>query len=1007
MKIHVLKAFAVIGVLSLIVGSVAWAQGAPRARITGQVASADGEGLPGVTVTFESPSLQGTQVMITGVGGNYASPPLPPGEYTVTFELSGFQPVAQRVLAGATQTVSLDMTLERVDIREEITVSGEAVETISETTTTSTTITYDELEELPGNRDITAAVQLAAGATQGVSGFQISGAMAYDNLYTIDGVVLNENIRGQPFDLFVEDAIQENAIITGGASAEYGRFSGGVVTTVTRSGGNEFAGSFRTNLENDDWQDDNRFSPDERDDEIKESFEAVVDGRIVRDRLWFFATGRRFDDPGTVNTTDLLNIPFTSGSEEDRFGGKLTAALTPSHQLQGTYFEIDEIQTNIAHGGAVPAAVIDDGSLDPSRSLPQDLFIVSYTGILSDNFFLEGNYSERTFTFADGGGTDSAFRATPVFDLVNGVIFNESIFCESCRPEERDNEQGRAKGTYFLSTESAGAHDMSFGVETFTDIRSAENHQSANDWMIWNFVPSVTTEDDIFPTFLPGGATILTFLPILNPTQGTDFETQSAFYNDAWRLNDALSLSLGVRYDSTDAVNSNGASVADDTSISPRLGVTWTPGGTSPWNLHLYAGRYVGAAANGIFDNSSPAGNPASFYFLFDGAPINAGGPLVDTETAVQRVFDDIFGACPGLTTVQDPDNLTGPPTSLDPVFNCSRNVGGSIPGFNTLLDDGLSPVSTDEITLGFSRPIGNRGLIRADLIAREWSDFFVTRTDLSTGQVTTPDGSEADLNIITNSDVMEREYLGLNITGRLGFLDRRLRIGSAITLSELEGNAAGQTTGSGPVSTGFLQYPQYKEERWNFPTGRLATDQTWKVDAWATYDIFRRSHNTLSVTLFQNFDSGQPYGAVGDVDTRPFVDNPGFVSPPTNVNYFFTDRDAFETDDVTRTDISINYGLNFGRWEFFVQPELFNAFNEDTIARGATANVNTTVFTAVNTGPTSCNGNPCQSFNPFNETPIEGVHWAKGPDFGEPEAEGDLQDTRNWRVSLGVRFNF
>lgn len=171
--------------VSLLVAGSAWAQGAVTTRISGQVTGTDGEGLPGVTVTFESPNLQGTRVVITEVGGSYASPPLPPGAYTVTFELSGFQPVAQQVRASAASSTQVDATLEQVDIQEEITVTGEALQTVSETSIASSTVTYDTLEELPGGRTLESAVNLSPGVTESTQdglGVSISGAQSWDNL---------------------------------------------------------------------------------------------------------------------------------------------------------------------------------------------------------------------------------------------------------------------------------------------------------------------------------------------------------------------------------------------------------------------------------------------------------------------------------------------------------------------------------------------------------------------------------------------------------------------------------------------------------------------------------------------------------------------------------------------------------------------------------------------------------------------------------------------------------
>ena len=78
--------------------------------------------------------------------------------------------------------------------------------------------------------------------------------MSFESLYMVNGVTVNENLRGQANNLYIEDAIQETTVATAGVSAEYGRFSGGVVNVITKSGGNLFSGSFRDSLNNDNWR---------------------------------------------------------------------------------------------------------------------------------------------------------------------------------------------------------------------------------------------------------------------------------------------------------------------------------------------------------------------------------------------------------------------------------------------------------------------------------------------------------------------------------------------------------------------------------------------------------------------------------------------------------------------------------------------------------------------------------------------------------------------------------
>ena len=87
----------------------------------------------------------------------------------------------------------------------------------------------------------------------------ISGGFAFDNVFLIDGVDVNDNFFADVTDVFIEDAVDETQVLTSGISAEYGRFSGGVVNLITKRGGNQFSGSFRTNFSNPAWTDETPF----------------------------------------------------------------------------------------------------------------------------------------------------------------------------------------------------------------------------------------------------------------------------------------------------------------------------------------------------------------------------------------------------------------------------------------------------------------------------------------------------------------------------------------------------------------------------------------------------------------------------------------------------------------------------------------------------------------------------------------------------------------------------
>src|SRR6188768_3238675 len=181
---------------------------------------------------------------------------------------------------------------------------------------------------LPSNRTLTAVLTMApnvkpTGPGQGSGGtdgaFTVAGAMSYDSVFLLNGVAITENIRGQPFTLFIEDALQETTISTGGISAEYGRFGGGLVNAITKSGGNRFSGSFRNSFNNDSWRTTTPFNETKLDKTIP-TYEYTVGGPVLRDKVWFFTAGR-FQNQEESRQTFITNISYPRSSDEKRYEG--------------------------------------------------------------------------------------------------------------------------------------------------------------------------------------------------------------------------------------------------------------------------------------------------------------------------------------------------------------------------------------------------------------------------------------------------------------------------------------------------------------------------------------------------------------------------------------------------------------------------------------------------------------------------------------------------------------
>ncbi len=127
------------------------------------------------------------------------------------------------------------------------------------------------------------------------------------------------------------------------------------------------------------------------------------------------------------------------------------------------------------------------------------------------------------------------------------------------------------------------------------------------------------------------------------------------------------------------------------------------------------------------------------------------------------------------------------------------------------------------------------------------------------------------------------------------------------------------------------------------------------------------------------------------------YVDNPGYLSPPTWSTYDFENRDAYTSDDIHITYLSLNYSFFatlFGsELELYIQPEVVNLFNEQG------------VIDPNNSIVAWRQDRSLANFNPFTETPVEGVHWYKGSNFGNPDNDADYQIPRTFRVSFGIRF--
>jgi Carboxypeptidase regulatory-like domain/TonB dependent receptor/TonB-dependent Receptor Plug Domain len=979
--------------LSLVLCVPALAQ--TTADLTGTVTTPGGDPLANATVTAESRVLQGTRVTETNADGRYKLAALPPGDYTVRVALAGMTDAVSRVRLALSETSRLDFTL-RPAFTEHLDVRGDAP-SVLDTPEIATNLTLREVERLPIQRNQLAHVQLVAGVTANVLSngqLQISGGPGYDNLVMVNGVVVNENTRGQMRPMYVEDAIQETTVLTGAISAEYGRFTGGVINTITRSGGNELSGSLRDSLTNPAWSAQSP-AAEERENSLNHVWETTFGGFLLRDRLWFFTAGRwakndtarqtipipAFASPASVASP---RISYTESNDQKRWEAKLTAQLNPQHNLVAALFGID------THGENVRATqnFYDLASLS-ERDDPESLVSLHYNGFLAHTLLAEGRYARRKMSENNGSSITELIGGTVLQDRANqNARFNAPSFCAVCDTEQKNNQELLLKANLFLGTERFGTHDIVAGVDRFDEERFVDDHQSGSDFAL--FVSRAQWKDGVIypvitPTNATGGGSFIRWMPILAPGTEDRLRSDALFVNDRWTLTSRWSFSAGARFDRNDAVNADGVVTSDDSRLSPRLAAHFDPRGLGRERFTASYAQYASRVAEGIASANQAAGSAAAIDFAYRGPAINQTQLTVPLQDVIRMVFD-YFNTQQGGTGNRAAQNLRA---------NGSR----SVPGFTTYFDGSLATPVVREVSAGYGMQLGSRGFAKADYIHRDWRDLYATSVTTQTRRTNTPLGIPVDMELYRNTNNLERTYRALQLQGQ--WTATRVYSGVNYTWAELRGNDDGESAnGAIPNFDPAIFYPEFLGYARFSPEGWLQGDQRHRLRAWVGGEIpLPPVIGRLELSVLHSFDSGLPYSMVGAINVTRYNGapaNPGYNSIPNGL-YYFSDRGAFRTDDIHATSLAVRYSRNvFRDVQLFAQGDLVNAFNNDGIADP------TRIGTTVTTAATSTT---LQTFNPHSETPVEGIHYQRAANFGRPLNNLAYQTPRTYRVSVGFRF--
>jgi hypothetical protein len=962
------RILVLIPALLTVFSATVFAQGEQVGALRGRLVSSDGVALPGATITVASPSLQGARSTVSDVNGVYAIPGLPAGDYTVRFEKTGLGAIERRVSVPLGSPLVLDGVLSPERITEAVTVVAPAP--VAQPSG-AFNVRTEATRLLPLGRTPFFLAELTPGLTDNTPNqnqVTIGGGLAYDNVFLVDGVSVNDNVFAQPNPLFVEEGIQEVQVLTSGISAEYGRFAGGVVNVITRSGGNLFSGAFRANLSNASWSDETPLETSrgtERASKLSPVYEAIAGGPIVRDRLWFFG-GARAERTTTANLLPQTNVPYSGRNDNRRYETKLTGALAAGHTLQGTYID----------GRTEQYAVSHPNSIDP-RALTTPitanrLGVATWRGALTNRAFATAQYSQKYWQVRDNGGTSSDIHESPFLTrgTTAGVPANleySAPYFDSTDPDGRHNRQATATLSYLLGTRGLGSHEIKSGAEYFVSTRRTGNSQTSTGYIFQTDYkldaagrPALDANGRIIPVFTTGTSRLATWMP----TRGAaiDITTSSLFVTDRWSAGPRLTLDLGVRYEHVSTEADLQTQRVSANTFMPRLGATYALTADGKTVASVTYGHYSGAYNDVQFSRNSAAGNA-----------------------------DRITGSYTGPSG----EGLTFAP-AFDPA-NYST-IGGTFPTANVFFDASLTSPTTRETTVAIGREFGARLWARGRYVHRRATDFVEDDITIAGGKTTViRDGvnfGTFDNAVYRNSSLGTREYDAVDVQSGWQPFSALTVAGQWTVQLRNHGNFEGEAANNPAIPSLIGDNPEMFVER-NYPMGRLDDYQRGKIRLWASYGLGLGRAGRLDVAPMYRYNSARTFSYATTVPMTPqqIANDPGYARRPTSQPLFFGERGAGTFAGFALVDLATTWSMPVWR---SVSPwfkvEVLNALNnQKAIAWDTTVTANTF-------GPRDADGLP--------------LEYIKGPNFGNPTAtthyprpRPGMDGGRTFLAAFGVRF--